>query len=322
MTDVSIIIRTMNEAEYLGPVLAKIAEQSGGFQTELILIDSNSNDGTLEIALKYGSRVLQLPRAEFSWGRALNLGMETATNEYCVLLSGHCLPVANGWLDSLIRPLSDPSVAATCGRQVPRYGQDPFEEAELERWFPPLAGNKSFLMFTSANSALKRSFWQAHRFDEAINSLEDADVSARLKKDGYDIQYVPAAAVYHSHSISVAGIYRRWYWRSRVGMFLRKDTNPRIKTASRSLWPYIAPLEMVFVTIGRYFFKGLKICLMQGYISQLWKSPFYELVREYAVYTGVRDGLLDVKTNAAPRQFSYYSNRVPRFIDLLRFVEK
>lgn len=322
MTGVSIIIRTMNEAKYLEPVLAKIREQSGGLQAEIILIDSNSNDITLEIAAKYGCRVLQLLRSEFSWGRALNMGMEAATNEYCVLLSGHCLPVADDWLDLLAQPLSDPSVAATCGRQIPRHGLDPFEEAEIERWFPPLAENKSFLMFTSANSAIKKSLWQTYRFDEALNSLEDAEVSARLKASGYEIVYVPAAAVYHSHSISIAGIYRRWYWRSRVGMSLRQKNNSRIQKASRSIWPYIAPFETVFLTTGRYYFEGIKICLTQGYVSRLWKSTFYELVREYAVYTGVRDGLLDVKNNSAPGQFSYYSNRVPRFISLLRFIEK
>lgn len=312
----------MNEAKYLGPVLAKLTGQSGGLQTEFILIDSNSTDGTLEIAARYGCRVLQLPRSEFSWGRALNMGMEAAKNEYCVLLSGHCLPATDDWLKALIRPLSDPSVAATCGRQIPQHSLDPFEEAELERWFPPLAGNTSFLMFTSAASAIKKSLWRMYRFDETINSLEDADVSARLKKAGYDIQYVPAAVVYHSHAISVAGIYRRWYWRSRVGMFLRRDANPRIRKASRSIWPYIAPFETVFVTTGRYFFKGIKICLTRGYTSQLWKSPFYELVREYAVYTGVQDGLLDVKKDDPPRHFSYYLNRVPRFIRLLKFIEK
>jgi glycosyltransferase involved in cell wall biosynthesis len=322
MTGVSIIIRTMNEAKCLEVVLTKIATQTGGFQTEIIIIDSDSTDGTLDVAARFNYRVIQLPRSEFSWGRALNMGLEAAANEYCVLLSGHCTPVTNKWLDELVRPLSSPSVAATCGRQVPRHGMDPFEEAEIERWFPALSENTSCLMFTSAASAIKRSLWQACPFNEIINSLEDAEVSARLKKAGYDIQYVPAAAVYHSHLISVPGIYRRWYWRSRVGMFLRQDVNPRIKKSSRSVWPYIAPLETVFVSASRYFFKGIKICLTRSYITQLWKLPVYELIREYAIFTGVRDGLFDVKSKHAPGRFEYYQKRVPRFINRLRFIEK
>lgn len=321
MTGVSIIIRTMNEAKYLEPVLAKIAEQLGDLRTEIILIDSNSIDNTVEVAAKYGCRVLQLPKTEFSWGRALNAGMEAAKNEYCVLLSGHCLPVSDGWLDSLVKPLSDPSVAATCGRQVPRQGLDPFEEAEIERWFPPLEQNTSFLMFTSANSAIKKSLWQRYPFDESINSLEDADVSARLKNVGFDIQYVPAAAVYHSHAISVTGIYRRWYWRSRVGVYLRRDSNPQIHRASRWIWPYLAPFRSVLSTTRRYFFSGIGICLSRGYAGQIWKAFFYELLREYAVYTGTRDGLLDVKNGAPPRKFCYHLKPLPLFISLLKFIE-
>jgi GT2 family glycosyltransferase len=237
------------------------------------------------------------------------------------LLSGHCLPVTNDWLDSLIQPLSNPSVAATCGRQVPRHGLDPFEEAELERWFPPFTENTSFLMFTSANSAIKKSLWMRFPFNETINSLEDADVSAQLKQAGFDIIYVPAAAVYHSHAISASGIYHRWYWRSRVGMYLRRDTNPQIRRASQSVWPYLAPFKSVLSTFSRYYFKGIGICLSRGYLRQIWKAFIYEMVREYAVYTGIRDGLLDVKNEDPPRKFSYYLNRIPLFIRLLKFIE-
>jgi glycosyltransferase involved in cell wall biosynthesis len=322
MTGVSIIIRTLNEAKYLEALLAKIALQTGGFQTEIIIVDSNSTDATLDVAARFHGGVLQLPRGDFSWGRALNIGLEAATFEYCVLLSGHCLPVNNTWLEELLRPLSNPGVAASCGKQVPQPGLDPFEEAELKWWFPALPRNISYQMFTSAASALKRSLWGKYRFDEALSSLEDADVSAKFKKAGYDIQYVPAAAVYHSHPISAAGIFRRWYWRSRVGMYLRQNVNHRIRNSSQSLWPYIAPLESLVRSTGRYFFPGVRTCLTQGYISQLWKSPFYELIREYAIYTGVRDGLLDVKYRRVPRRFEYYQKPVPRFIRILGFIEK
>jgi glycosyltransferase involved in cell wall biosynthesis len=322
MTGVSIIIRTRNEAKYLESVLEKISEQEGDFAPEIIIVDSESTDGTLDIATKFRCRVIQLPRSEFTWGRALNMGLEAATNEYCVLLSGHCLPISNRWLPSLIRPLADQSVAAACGGQVPRHGLDPFEEVETLRRFPVIPENTSYQMFTSANSALKRSLWQIYGFSETLNSLEDAELSAKFKRMGYDIKYVAEAAVYHSHPMSLPGVYRRWYWRSRVGMYLRRNTNPRIRRASRSVLPNIVPLQAIMVSTGRYFFSSIKLCITRGYISQLWKIPFYELAREYAIYAGGRDGLLDVKHNEAPARFSYYQNEVPRLINLLRFIEK
>ena len=322
MTAVSIIIRTRNEAKNLEPVLVKITHQEGDFAVEIIIIDSNSTDGTLDVAAKYHCRVIQLPVNDFSWGRALNMGLEAATNEYCVLLSGHCPPVDDKWLISLISPLTDQSVAVTCGRQIPRHGLDPFEEAELERWFPARPENESFLMFTSANSAIKRSLWQIYGFSEIINSLEDAELSAKLKKMGYEIKYVSEAAVYHSHAMLLSTIYRRWYWRSRVGMYLRKDRNPSIRRAAISVLPWIVPWGTVLVSTGRYFFKSGWICLSRGYIPQLWKLPFYEIAREFSIYTGLRDGLIDVKRSSVPGRFCYYQNKIPLLITLLRFIEK
>jgi rhamnosyltransferase len=322
MTGVSIIIRTLNEAGHLQNVLQKITEQQGDFVLEFILIDSNSTDNTLEVACRYKCRVLQLPRAEFSWGKALNMGLEAAINEYCILLSGHCPPVDNLWLGKLLGPLAVPNVAATCGRQIPVHGVDPFEEAELERWFPQLSANVPYLMFTSANSAVKRSTWRLFGFSETINSLEDAELSAKLKKMRYDIIYIPGAAVYHSHPVSLPGIYRRWYWRSRVGMFLRKDTNPRIVKASKSRFIGLAPLGTVLSSYLWFFSKSIQICFARGYITSLWKLPFYELARQYANYLGLRDGLTDVRHGEAPGRFCYYQSKIPRLVSALRFIEK
>ncbi len=322
MTGVSIIIRTRNEAEYLATVLDKIAGQSGGFAIETILIDSDSTDGTLETAARHRCRVIRLPRSEFTWGKALNIGFEAASNECCILLSGHCPPADGEWLSRLIAPLSDANIAATCGRQAPLHGLDPFEEPELDRWYPKHPKSTSYRMFTSAASALKKSVWREYRFDETLSSLEDAEVSARLKKSGYEIKYVPEAAVYHSHRMSLPGIYRRWYWRYRVGMYLRRDSDPRIRRAARSAFLWAAPLKTVFFSGLWYFFKSLQVCFTRGYILSLWKLPFYELARQYSIYHGILDGLRDVKNGKAPAEFSYFRNKIPSIILFLRFIER
>ena len=56
---VSVIIPTHNEAQAIERVLADLPSH---LTTEVIVVDSNSNDGTPEIAARMGARVVQLKR--------------------------------------------------------------------------------------------------------------------------------------------------------------------------------------------------------------------------------------------------------------------
>jgi glycosyltransferase involved in cell wall biosynthesis len=70
---VSVIIPTHNEASAIGRVLADLPAD---LVTEVIVVDSNSNDGTPEIATKMGARVIEEPRR--GYGRACLTGLAQA----------------------------------------------------------------------------------------------------------------------------------------------------------------------------------------------------------------------------------------------------
>ena len=81
---VSVIIPTHNEAQAIGRVLADLPSD---LVTEVIVVDSGSNDGTPEIAAKMGARVIQEPRR--GYGRACLTGLARANSpEIVVFLDG------------------------------------------------------------------------------------------------------------------------------------------------------------------------------------------------------------------------------------------
>src|SRR5436190_8621514 len=81
---VSVIIPTHNEAQAIERVLADLPSD---LMTEAIVVDSNSNDGTPEIAARIGARVIQEPRR--GYGQACLTGMATAnTPDVVVFLDG------------------------------------------------------------------------------------------------------------------------------------------------------------------------------------------------------------------------------------------
>ena len=57
-----------------------------------------STDKTFAIAKKHNVRIIQIRDEEFTFGRALNRGIEIAQGDYIALISGHCIPVDNYWL--------------------------------------------------------------------------------------------------------------------------------------------------------------------------------------------------------------------------------
>jgi L-ascorbate metabolism protein UlaG (beta-lactamase superfamily)/GT2 family glycosyltransferase len=208
----SIVIRTLNEARHLDALLEAIARQrTEGFAHEVILVDSGSTDGTLEIAERHDCRILHIRREEFSFGRSLNLGCEAAVGDALVMVSGHCVPTDDRWLESLCRPLLDGEAGYTFGRQVGDENSHFSEMRIFEKYFPHRDENDQEPFFTNnANAALSREEWERLRFDEELTGLEDMELAQRLVRSGGRVAYVPHACVYHLHEETWAQVKRRF----------------------------------------------------------------------------------------------------------------
>ena len=81
---VSVVIPTHNEAQSIGLVLADLPAD---IVTEVLVVDSNSTDGTPDIASRMGARVLHEPRR--GYGRACLTGLAgTSRPDIVVFLDG------------------------------------------------------------------------------------------------------------------------------------------------------------------------------------------------------------------------------------------
>jgi len=81
---VSVIIPTHNEARAIGRVLADLPRE---LVTEIIVVDSNSSDGTPDVARSMGARVIEEPQR--GYGRACFTGFDNAERpDVVVFLDG------------------------------------------------------------------------------------------------------------------------------------------------------------------------------------------------------------------------------------------
>lgn len=83
MPKVSIIIPTLNEEEGIGKTLSEISKE---LSKEILIVDGNSTDRTVDIAKNRGARVIIEERR--GYGRAYKTGFEQANGEIIATLDG------------------------------------------------------------------------------------------------------------------------------------------------------------------------------------------------------------------------------------------
>jgi rhamnosyltransferase len=281
---ISIVIRAKNEEEYIAEVLAALLAQDDPEEFEIIVIDSGSTDGTREVVRGFPVRLTEIQPEHFSFGSALNLGVELAHGRIIVNLSAHCTPTSHAWLRHLVAPLrSDPKLVATYGRQEPRKGVNPFEELGLQLAFPADKLQRPNALFSNANCAVWRTALLSKPFDERLTFSEDLVWRMQFKPD--QILYVPEASVYHSHPINFK------YWAQRF------ETDGMATIAMQRQYGIINPYVRRndnFVAATRDFLGSCRerslFFIFRGYFRFLPLVPFFEAVRVWSMARGLRRG--------------------------------
>ena len=212
--EVSIGIPMRNAGPSLHRLLRQVLSQETEKQYEVMVFDSGSTDGTLDILQEYPVRVISIPRETFDWGRLRDQLHGEARGGIVVNLSQDAIPAASTWLNNLIRPLADPDIGVSCGSSIP----DP------ERHFPQFQWEKNgYYYFTReikkfvakygkglsfANTAVAKRVWDQIRVDPQATG-EDFGFQIKLYQAGVKIAFPTDAPVLHHHYYSLKGVFRR-----------------------------------------------------------------------------------------------------------------
>ena len=215
----SIVIRANNEEAHIGRLFQGIAGQTIP-EVEIILIDSGSTDRTVEIAEEFQSGLNQTSRSlkivrilpeDFTFGYALNQGIAHASHALVVIASAHVYPVYPDWLERLLAPFADPQIALAYGKQRGDKNSRYAERQIFHHWYPDRSQSRQPYPFcNNANSAIRRSLWDKHRYNETLPGLEDLEWGNRIMQLGYAISYVAEAEIIHVHSETPQRVYNRY----------------------------------------------------------------------------------------------------------------
>jgi GT2 family glycosyltransferase len=215
--NVSVAIRTLNEATALEALLNDIQRQKFNGNIDIVVVDNESTDNTVEVAKKFGARVVTLPRDSFTYPRSMNLGMESAKYNHVFLTVGHAQLVSINSLQAAFSILQDPDIAGVFGHALPS------KNASLTENFIAI-GN---LHFTKSREAKKTGLgvmaatgcmidkmtWEKlGKFDERYEQGgEDGALAAEILKSGYKIIDQPLIGTHHTHGLGFKNTLKQWY---------------------------------------------------------------------------------------------------------------
>ena len=112
--DVSIVIRTKDEEDWIKPCLKQIQNQKFNGTYEIVLVDNMSKDATVKIAKELGvKKIIKIKK--FIPGKAINEGIKESIGKKIILISAHCIPKSNLWLSKLFNTLNNKKIAGTYG---------------------------------------------------------------------------------------------------------------------------------------------------------------------------------------------------------------
>ena len=143
----SIVIRARSDTVQVMQLIENLAAQSTR-PREFVVIDSGSSESVLQefrhlqrcgvrsADRPIGLRLIEIPGSEYQSSSALNHAIRLTCGELVASISQDALPASADYLERLLQWFSDPRIAGSYGRQVPRGRCHPLTRKDLTRTYP------------------------------------------------------------------------------------------------------------------------------------------------------------------------------------------
>ena len=249
---ISVIIPTSNTAKTLGSCLDILKSRSANDEPiEVIIVDGDSSDNTLDTARAAGARIIQYDGKNPA--KARNQALATAQGEIVCFTNGDCIP-GKDWLSIITAPLSESEIIGCKGSYVTSQENvvARFIQLEYEERYDRLRRDETIDFIDGYSAAYRRDILEVNDgFDERFPRLEDQELSYRLASRGYKMVFVQDASVRHNHFTGIG-----YYWRSKFQTAYWKSQIAR-KFPDRayrdSYTPQILKIQMLLVAC--FFFS-------------------------------------------------------------------
>jgi rhamnosyltransferase len=224
----TIVIPTYNGDKYLDKLLKRVFQQEVDYFFDVIVIDSTSKDGTVDIIQKYlkeheNMQFEQIPTKEYGHGKTRNYAARKAKGEFVVFLSQDAIPETKYWLYEMTKPFDlNEKIVGVVGKQVPRHKCVPLLKYEIRTVFKNLGSDAStsisykdsfmkdpvfsdvVTFYSDVNSAARRDFLVNVIPYRDVPYAEDQLFGRDIIEAGYQKTYASRGSVIHSNDIKLS----------------------------------------------------------------------------------------------------------------------
>lgn len=225
---VSVVIPTLNAGAMMDDLLVRLEAQTVR-PREIIVVDSSSDDSTVEVARGHALvRVVEIPRADFDHGGTRNKGFNEAIGDFVLFVTQDAVPVNELMIEKLLQPFEDEKVAIVSGRQLPKQDARPFEQLVREFNYPEESnkrtkedierlGIKAFFSSDVCCMYRRTAIEKIGGIPAPCSTNEDMLAAARCLRSGMSVCYASDAMVFHSHNFTICQQFKR---NKAIGKFL------------------------------------------------------------------------------------------------------
>jgi glycosyltransferase involved in cell wall biosynthesis len=209
MTELCVVLITKNQAWSIVRLMESVLRETASVSSkEIILVDSASTDGTLELAGAYPIRIFRLQRGQpLSPAIGRYVGYKQAQGEYVLFLDGDT-ELVEGWLTHALRVMREtPSVGALSGHVINLPTAAAKEPAPLLRKTEMHAPREVLWgSYGGGGAAMYRRavLEQVGTFNPYLNSDEEPELGLRIRHAGYRILELDHPIVRHYNDAPVA----------------------------------------------------------------------------------------------------------------------
>ncbi len=261
---ISVVIPTLDAGRAFGTTLHRLTRQNR-VADEILVVDGGSHDATRHIVSQF-AEVRWVDSGVRPGPRAWNHACATGQGDLIVFLSQDALPTDESWLERLIAPMENPSIAAAYGRQQISSSADPVGAFRFRRRFPHESHQRracfgdpvtlDSLHFCIANAVLRRSVWRGIRFNEHLPIAAEREWARQVLFASYTVGYAPEAIVERAPSRSLKAAFRNallsgWtagYLGPEAGA-LYPDEEHFVRAAVRNLLRHLRPDQIPFLAL-------------------------------------------------------------------------
>jgi rhamnosyltransferase len=188
----------------------------------VIVIDSESNDGTPDVYRAGGCEVVPIRHIDFDHGATRNFAMTLCDADIIVWMTHDCILHRPDSIAKLVAAFDDPKVGVAYGRQLPRRQAGPIERHARLFNYPDRSATRSWPAARSLGikaafnsntfSATRRvTLDQVNGWPERCLIGEDQMLAAKALLAGWSVAYVADALVEHSHGYTVKKEFQRYF---------------------------------------------------------------------------------------------------------------